>query len=68
MGRLLHNGLQVDCSVHKRHLTLVCSTISSTSALKCKHITLVQKYFPFAYENVELSSQVSQCTTLNVMI
>ena len=33
---MLHNGLQVDQSVHKWNLSLVCSRISSPCILKCK--------------------------------
>ena len=37
---MLHNGLQVDGSVHKWHLPLVRSRISSSCTLKRKHMTL----------------------------
>ena len=37
---MLHNGLQVDQSVHKWHMPLVCSRTSSSCILKCKHTTL----------------------------
>ena len=38
---MLHNSLQVDQSVHKWHLSLVCLRISSSCILKCKNMTLV---------------------------
>ena len=37
---LLHNGLQVDQSVHNWHLTLACLRISSSCILKLKYMTL----------------------------
>ena len=47
---MLHNGLEVDYSVHKRDLPLVCSRISSSCILKCKHMTraisTLKKSFP----------------------
>ena len=49
---MLHNDLQVDQSVHKWHLTLVCSRMSSSCTQSCKHMTLAivcSKYLPLAY-------------------
>ena len=67
---LLQYGLQVDYSVHKWHFPLVCSRISSCCILKHKHMTLaistLKKIFPL--QNARLSSKVSQCATLNVIM
>ena len=57
--------------VHKWHLPLVCSRLSSSCILTYKHMTLdISKfnYLPLAYQNAILSSNVSQCATLNFII
>ena len=37
---MLHNGLQVDYSVYKQQLALVCLKTFSSCILDCKHMTL----------------------------
>ena len=57
-----NNNLQVDQSVHQRHMSLVCSRISSSCILKCKHTILAIStlknifvlIYPFACLNARL--------------
>ena len=69
--RMLPNGLQVDNSVHKWHLALVCSRVSFSWILKYEHMTIiirVLKYiFPLQTRTQNYHPQVSQCATLNVI-
>ena len=68
-------GLLVDKltkSVHKWHMTSVCPRMSSSLILQREHMTLainmLNKFYPLAHQNAKLSSHVSQCATLNIVM
>ena len=56
---MLHNSLQVDLTVHIRHSTLVCSRISSSCILRCKHmilaVSMLGNIFPLHTETLNYS-------------
>ena len=66
---MLHNGLQVDYSVHK--LQIILKNIFLLHINMLTHDTChwyAQKYLPLAYKSARLSSNISQCATSHVLV
>jgi hypothetical protein len=66
---MLRNGLQVDLSIYKSHLDLVCSRISSSCILKCEHMTLaisrLNNIFSLHIRTQTIFSSFPMCENVN---